>query len=110
MLLHNQGCRLFQNLHFRKVVQDAQRRFYANSNLEKSNPKISFGQPSHVYGHPSVFRRFEQFKVASVWTSWQHVRTLIKVQQEIEFPSQTHIWEDSCICLDDNVTPFGRDP
>lgn len=45
MLLHNQGCRLVQSLHFRKVVQDAQRRFCADSNSQKSDPKIPSGRP-----------------------------------------------------------------
>jgi len=55
MLLHNQGCRLFQSLHFRKVFQDAQRIFCADSKSEKLGPKLSFGRPS-------VSRSFEQIQ------------------------------------------------
>jgi hypothetical protein len=95
MLPFDQGCRLFQSLHFRKVVQDAQRRFCTDSNSEKSDPKFSSGRPIHAFGRPPVSRRFEQFKVASIQMSWQHIQTLIRVQQVIDFPSQTCIWEDS---------------
>jgi hypothetical protein len=97
MLLYNQGCRLFLSLHFKKVVQDVQRRFCADSILENSDPKILLGWPSHALGRPSISRKFEQFKVASVRTSWQHVRMLIRIRQVIKFPSQTCIWEDICI-------------
>jgi len=48
-------------------------------------------------GRPSVSKRFEEFKVASVWTPQQHVQTLISVRHEIGFPSQTQIWENSSI-------------
>jgi hypothetical protein len=82
----------------------------------------------------SVSRSFEQVKVASVWTSWQHVRTLFRVQekssvpvhpfgrrgntvrgpirvrQELGFPSQTQLKEDSCIRPDNWGTPSGRYP
>jgi len=67
------------------------------------DPKIPFGRPS-------VSRRFEQFKVASIRMSWQHVLTLIRVRKVIGFPSQTLIWEDNCIGPDDNATPSGRGP
>jgi hypothetical protein len=110
MLLYYQGCRLFQSLHFRKVVQDAQRRFYADSKLEKSDPKLPSGWPNHASGRPSVSRSFEQFKIASVWTSRQRADTLIRVPQEIGFPSLTQIWEDSYIRPDNRATPFGRYP
>jgi hypothetical protein len=77
-------------------------------------------------------RSFEQFKVASVRTSWQHVQTLFRVREvssipvhpsgrcgntirtpirvrgEFEFPSQTKIWEDSCIRLDVKSIPPGH--
>jgi hypothetical protein len=83
---------------------------------------------------PSVSRRFKPFKVASVRTSWQHVLMLfrvredsnipvhlssrhgntvrmpIRVQGELGFPSQTRIWEDSCIRPDDRSTPSGCHP
>jgi hypothetical protein len=52
----------------------------------------------------------EQFKVASVQTSWQHIRALFRVREELGFPSKTRIWEDSCIRSDDRATPFGRGP
>jgi len=86
------------------------------------------------FGRPSMSRRFELFKLASVRTSQQHVqtlfrvredssilvhpfgrrghtvRTLVKVQGELGFPSQTLIWEDNCILSDDRSTPSGRHP
>jgi hypothetical protein len=65
---------------------------------EKSDPLFLSEWPSKVSGRssvsnicpddvaipsrlPSVSRRFEQFNVASVRTSWQHVQTHIRVQQ-----------------------------
>jgi len=68
-------------------------------------------------GCPSVSRSFELFKVASVRTFQQLVRTLVSVRQEIGFPSQTERWEDSCIHPDvilnkaicgEELQPFGR--
>jgi hypothetical protein len=44
--------------------------------------------------------------VASIQKSQQHVQTLISVWQEIGFPSQTQIWEDSCIRSDVRSTSF----
>jgi hypothetical protein len=41
---------------------------------------------------PNAHRSFKLFKVASIRTSQQCTRTLISVQQEIEFPSHTQIW------------------
>jgi hypothetical protein len=35
-----------------------------------------------VSGHPLVLRSFEQFKVTSVQTSWQHVQTLFNVRED----------------------------
>jgi hypothetical protein len=52
----------------------------------------------------------EQLKVASVRTSWQHIRMHFKVREELGFPSQTRIWEDSCIRLNDRATPSRRGP
>jgi len=102
MLLHNQGCRLFQSLHFRKVVQDVQRRFCVDFKSEKSDPKLPSRRPRHVSGRPSVSRRFKLFKVTSV-------QTHINVRQVIRFPSQTRRWEDSCIRPDVKSTPSRRD-
>jgi hypothetical protein len=83
MLLDYQGCYLFESLLVRKVFQDAQRRFCVDSKLEKLDPKLSSGRPSHAFGCPLVFRSFELFKVASVWTSRQCAWMLIRVGQEI---------------------------
>jgi hypothetical protein len=69
------------------VLQEVQRIFCVDSNSEKLDPKLPFGQPSHASGLPSMSRSFELFKVAPVRTSQQHVRTLISGQQEIGFPS-----------------------
>jgi len=102
-----------------------QGRFCADSNSEKSDPLFLSGQPSKASGRslvsnihpdamaipsglPSMSRIFEQFKVASVRTSWQHVQTHIRVRQVIKFPSQTCIWEDSCIHPDVWATPSER--
>jgi hypothetical protein len=98
-----------------------QGRFCADSNSEKSNILFPSGRLSKasrrsslsnicpddvviLSRHPSASRTFEQFKVASVRMSWQHVCMLIRVQQVIEFPSQTHIWEDIYIRPDDRAT------
>jgi hypothetical protein len=106
---------------------NVQWRFCADSNSEKLDPLFLLKRPSKASERssvsnicpddvaipsrrPSVSRSFEQFKVTSVCTSLQHVRTLISVRQEIRFPSQTQIWEDSCICPDDRATPSGRYP
>jgi hypothetical protein len=127
MLLHSQGCCLFQSLRFRNVLQEVQRRFCTNSKSKKSNPKHPSGRPSitfgrssvrniHLddvaiqFGHPSVSGSFELFKVTTFRMSQQHVRTLISVRQEIGFPSQTQIWEDTCIRLDVRSTTSGRYP
>jgi hypothetical protein len=45
-LLHIQGNRLFESLHFRNVLQEVQRRFCADSKSEKSDPKLPSGRPS----------------------------------------------------------------
>jgi hypothetical protein len=42
--------------------------------------------------------------------SRQRILMLIKVRLEIGFPSQTQIWEDSCIRPNDRATPFSRYP
>jgi hypothetical protein len=88
---------VFFRVFISKVFQDVQRRFCADSNLEKSDPKFPLGRPNHAFGCPSVSKSLEQFKFTSVRTSWQHVRTLFRVWEELGFPSQTCIWEDSCI-------------
>jgi hypothetical protein len=103
MLLFSQGCHIFQSLHFKTFKEDS-----VQIPIQRSwIPKLPSGRPckasrrSSVSNirpddvaipsrHPSVSRRFKQFKVAFVRTSWQHVRTLITVRQEIGFPSHTH--------------------
>jgi hypothetical protein len=128
-----------------------QGRFCTDSNLKKSDPLFSSKWPSKTSGCssvsnisldvvaipsrlPLVSRSFEQSKVASVRTSWQHVWTLLwvredssvsvhpserrgntvrtptKVRGELGFPLQTRIWEDSCIRPDDRATPSRRGP
>jgi hypothetical protein len=100
MLPFYQECCLFQSLHFIKVLQYIQRRFYADFNSEKSDPQFSSRRPSHASRRQSMSRKFEQFKVVSVQMSWQHVRTYIKVWEVFRFPLQTCIWEDSYIRTD----------
>jgi hypothetical protein len=56
MLPFYQVCCLFRSLHFRNMFQDVQRRFCADSNSEKSDPKFPSGQPNHAFGRPSVMR------------------------------------------------------
>jgi len=87
---------------FKKAISSVQGRFCADSNSEKSDPKLLSGQPSITSGHfsvsnirpddvakpsgrPSVSRSFEQFKFAYVRTSWQHVRMLFRVLEESYF-------------------------
>jgi hypothetical protein len=99
MLLHNQGCSLFQSLHFRNVLQEVQRRFCVDSKSKKLNPKhpskllsvinIHPDDMAIPFGCPSVSKSFELLKVASVRTSQQHVRALISVRHKIEFPGKT---------------------
>jgi hypothetical protein len=86
----------------KKAILEVPGRFCVDSNSKKSDPKIPFGRPclesrrSSVSNirpddvaipsrHPSVSRTFELFKFESVWTSWQHVRTLFKVPEESYF-------------------------
>jgi hypothetical protein len=47
---------------------------------------------------------FEQFQVASVRTSWQHVQTLFRVRKYSSFPLQTRIGKTVCIRPDDRAT------
>jgi hypothetical protein len=116
---------------------------------QKLNPLFSSERPSKTSGRssvnhirlddvgipfrlPSMSRSFKQFKVASVWTSWQHIRTPFRVREdssvpmhpsgrrgntirtpfrvrgELGFPSQIRIWENSCICSDVRSTPSGH--
>lgn len=82
MLLHNQGCRLFQSLRFRYVLQEVQRRFCVDSKSKMSDPKLPSERLIHASGCPLVSRRFEQFKLASIRTSQQRVRTLFRVPEE----------------------------
>jgi len=64
--------------HFRKAISSVQGRFYADSNSKKSNSMFPSRRLSHASGCPSMSRSFEQFKVTSVWTSWQQVQTLLR--------------------------------
>jgi len=65
------------------------------------------GRPSHASKYPSIA---EQFKVASIQTSWKYVRTHFRVLEELGFPLETRIWEDNCIHLEDRVIPSGQGP
>jgi hypothetical protein len=38
----------------------------------------------------------EQFQVASIWTSWQHIQTLFRVREDSCFPLQTQIGKTAC--------------
>jgi hypothetical protein len=124
MLLINHGCCLYSESSCRLC---ALRRLCADFKIEKLNPLYPSGRPCHPFGRssikqhlsgrcgysvwtPSVSRSFELFKVASVWTSQQHVQTPFSVRQEKGFPSQTQIWEDNCNHLDNKYTPSGPYP
>jgi hypothetical protein len=91
-------CHKLQECYF-----NVQGRFYTDSNSEKSDPLFQSGRPSKMSGCssvnnirpndvaipsrlPSMSRSFEQFKVASVRTSWQHVWTLFRVREESSIP------------------------
>jgi len=50
----------------------------------------------------------EQFKVASVRTSWQHVRTHFRVREDSSFPSQTRSGKTTCTRPDARATQSGR--
>jgi hypothetical protein len=57
-----------------------------------------------------IFQVREVGSQAFIQTAKTHVRMLIRVRQEMGFPSLTQIWEDSCIRSEDMVTPSGRYP
>jgi hypothetical protein len=57
-----------------------------------------------------VLRSFIQFKVASVWTSWQHVQTLLRVREDSSLPLQTQSRKTSCTCSGDRAIPSRRGP
>jgi hypothetical protein len=76
-----------------------QGRFYADYNPEKLDPLFLSGWPSKTSerlsvsnirpddvaissGLSSVFRRFKLFKIVTIWTTWQHVRTLFRVRED----------------------------
>jgi len=124
MLLLVHGYCLYSESTYRLC---ASRRFYADFKTKKLDPSHPSGWPCITFGRssvsnihsdnvvissglPLVSRRFELFKVASVQTSQQHVRTLFSVRQVREFSSQTQIWENNCKCPDDRSTPSGRYP
>jgi hypothetical protein len=59
---------------------------------QKLDPLFSFGWSSDASGRPPDS---DKLSVASVQTSWQHVRTLFSVRKESSFPLQTRIGKDS---------------
>jgi hypothetical protein len=76
---------------------------HQSSNIRSDDVVIPFGLPS-------VSRSFELFKVASIPTFQQHVRTPFSVRQVKKISSQTQIWEDNCNRADGRSTSFGRYP
>jgi len=52
----------------------------------------------------------EQLQVASVQTTWQQVRTLVRVREVFGFPLQTQIGKTACNRPNDRATPSGHDP
>jgi len=111
-------------MYFNKFKEDS-----ADSKSEKSDPKLPSRRLIHASGRPSVSKKFKLFKLASIRTSQQRVRTLFRVPEESSvqvhpfgrcgntvrtpfgvrqvkgFPSQTQLWKDSCNRLDDRSTP-----
>lgn len=95
--------------YFRKAISSVQGKFCANSNSLKVGSHS--GWPNHVSGRPSVSRSFEQFKVAFVRTSWQHIWTLFRVREDFSTPFHTRIGKTASTRPDAKATPSGhRDP
>jgi len=90
---------------FKKAISKVSKRFCTDSNSEKLDPLFSSGQPSYASEYPSVLRSFEQFKVASVQMSWQHVRTFFRVREDSSFPSQIRSGKTACTRSDVRATP-----
>jgi hypothetical protein len=101
------------------AIQRSSRRFCIVHKSEKSNPLQPSGRrhipsrsptiqsiirpddenfPSSPY---SVSRSFELFKLSSVRTFQQDVRTTLSVRPAMGFLSKTQIWEDCCNRPDD---------
>jgi len=59
---------------------------------------------------PDAHQCLEVSNSSRVHPFGHRVWPLIKVRQEIRFPSQTQIWVDNYILLDDRATPFGHNP
>jgi len=113
---HNQGCRIFQSLHYRKVVQDVQERFCANSNSKKSDPKIPSGRPTVSRRHGNTSEHTSEFKKIlaflrrhGVGRQLAPVRTLGQYRRDAEILDK-EIACIHCISQDDRATPFERGP
>jgi hypothetical protein len=99
VLLFNQGYRLIQSLLFRDVLQvdsayiPSQRSRIPRFRLDVPVNRPDAHQSSNIRpddvvipsGLPSMYRSFELFKVAFVWTSQQHVQTPFNVRQVKDF-------------------------
>jgi hypothetical protein len=72
--------------------------------------RIPSFRPNGLVMRPDTYQcqEAEQFKVASIRTSWQHVRTHFRVQKDFSFPSQTLRAETACSHPDSRATPSGR--
>jgi hypothetical protein len=64
----------------------------------------------HPSGRYSKFEKNPAFKVHPSGRRGNTVRTPVSVRQVNGFPSQAHIWEDSCNRSDERSTPSGRYP
>jgi hypothetical protein len=69
---------------FKKAISSVQGRLCSISKSEQLNPKLPYmsGRGGNNVRTPSVSRSFEQCKVATVRTTWQHVRTLFRVRED----------------------------
>jgi hypothetical protein len=93
-------------------VSQASRRLFQCSmkilcRFQTSRSQILSFHPDGLGMRPDAHKcqeAFEQLQVASIWTSWQHVQTLFKVQEDSSFPLQTWIVKTTCIRLDDRAT------
>jgi len=66
------------------AISSVQGRFCVVFKLEQSDPKFPYTvrRGGNIVRTPSVSRSFEQCKVATVLTTWQHVRALFKVRED----------------------------
>jgi hypothetical protein len=92
---------------FKNVILAFQEDYVQIPTQKKSDPLFPSGWPSDASGRHQCRETSEQFQVAPVRTSWQHVQMLFRVQEDSSFPLQTRIGKIVCICPEDRATLFG---